>query len=257
MMMSVSRENPKALYLQVADALKQDIIDGTFKPGDRIGSQEQLVKRFKVSKITIRKAIEILETEGYVTISHGIGTFVKQEKVEQTLGELQSLTDIIKGSGFNPEVKVIKMYKKTLETSNENLDKQIEVLAIERIHSIEKKPIALARAYIPWEIGQQLKSIELENNTIYELLENKLNITLSHGEQSIEACPANEELSKVLDVKVGTPLLKASRLTFDNQENLVEKISFYYRYDVFGFKIKLNRYSITPMWPTKIPKSDA
>lgn len=188
-----------------------------------------------------------------MTTIHGKGTFVKQDKVEQELGALTSLTDVIKMHGYNPQVKVIrKEDRTTTATFSENeYDEKIDCMYIERVHIIEDETIALAQAYIPNTYGQSLSKTELEQNTIYELLEDKFKMTLGEADQSIEAVPADEYLSEVLKVDTGTPLLKAQRLVFNSSNEFVEKIIFYYRHDTFAFKVKLNSMSITPMWPTK------
>lgn len=251
--MSVSRDSPIALYLQIANLLKQEILSKKIKPGENIGSQRELEERFHVSKITIRKAIEILEKEGLVITSQGKGTFVKPEKVEQTLNQLQSLSDIIKSSGYSPQVKIKKLEMVSIPTSFEQDGKQVidpYSLYIERLHTVEDLPIAFAQIYIPYNLGEKLTKYELENHTIYELFEQKLGITLGEAIQSIEACPANEALGKALDVSEGTPLLKSERLTYSTENKLVEKITFYYRFDEYAFKIKLNRANQIPMWPS-------
>ncbi|HLQ73191.1 MAG TPA: GntR family transcriptional regulator [Bacillota bacterium] len=249
--MSVSRGNPVALYLQIANVLKDEILTGKLEPGVRIGTQKELEERFDVSKITVRKAIEILEGENFVTTIHGKGTFVKKAMVEQTLDKLQSLTDIIKKSGFNPQVKVERM--EVLPLHDEYVSAEaIESLYIERLHIVEDKPIALAEAYIPYEWSQHFTKDELQKHTIYDLLENKLNISLDEAVQSIEASPASASLGEKLGVKEGSPILKAKRYTYSTDQKLVEKITFYYRYDVFAFKVNLNRASITPMWPNLV-----
>lgn len=247
-MMSVSRGNPVALYLQIADVLKNEILTGKLEPGERIGTQKELEDRFDVSKITVRKAIEVLEEENFVTTIHGKGTFVIKEKVEQTLDKLQSLTDVIKKSGFNPKVKVERMEVMPLDDETVS-DRPIESLYIERLHIVEDRPIALAIGYIPYEWSQHFTKTELENHTIYDLLEAKQNVKLGEAEQSIEAAPASKSLGEILGVEEGSPLLKAKRYTYNTDHKLVEKITFYYRYDVFAFKVNLNRASITPMWP--------
>src|SRR5699024_4178358 len=203
------------LYIQIAEKLRQEILAGEIKPGKRIGSQRELEERFKVSKITVRKAIEVLEKEGLVITSHGKGTYVKQEKVEQTLDELQSLSDVIKKSGFNPQVKINEMKKvnkiKVLDIHGELPLKQSvrynEYLYIERLHIVEESPIALAKAYIPLEFGIEFTQTELEQFTIYELLEKKFDIMLGEAVQSIEAFPANAKLGELLNVPEGSPLL--------------------------------------------------
>lgn len=256
-LLTVSRDNPIAMYLQIANVLKQEILSGKIKPGEKIGSERELEERFQVSKITIRKAVEILGKEGLVLTSQGKGTFVKPKKVEQTLDQLQSLSDIIKNSGYHPQVKITKLEMvSTLNIFLQEKDSEIDshCLYIERLHTVEELPIAFAQVYIPYNLGEKLTKNELENNTIYELLENKLGITLGEAIQSIEACPASEALGKALDVPEGSPLLKAERLTYSTQNKLIEKITFYYRFDEYAFKIKLNRANLIPMWPPILDK---
>lgn len=251
-MLTVSRDNPIALYLQIANKLKQEILSKKIKPGEKIGSQRELEERFQVSKITIRKAIELLEKEGLVLTSQGKGTFVKPEKVEQTLDQLQSLSDIIKNSGYTPQVKIKKLEMVSTPASfkqDENEEIDPYCLYIERLHTVEELPIAFAQVYISYDLGEKITKNELENHTIYELLEQKLGITLGEAIQSIEACPASGTLGKVLDVPEGSPLLKAERLTYSSDNKLIEKITFYYRFDEYAFKIKLSRASQIPMWP--------
>ena len=247
--MSVSKEQPMVLYQQVASTLKEEILNGTLAQGKRIGSQKELEDRFNVSKITIRKAISLLEEDDLVVTIHGKGTYVTKDKVKQNLDHLQSLTDIIKMSGFEPKIAVIK--KEHVKLEDTFIDETgIECLYVERLHSIKENPVAIAKIYIPAEYGETINETELEANTIYELLE-KQGIAVKHATQSIEACPATEALGKILNVDVGTPLLKAKRYTYNTEGKLVEKIVFYYRYDAFAFKVDLNSISITPMWPSE------
>lgn len=249
--MIVSKNEPVAFYLQVANSLKEDIFTGKFKSGQSIGSQKELGELFGVSRITIRKAIEVLEKENLVTTIHGKGTFVKQDKVEQQLDGLKSLTDVIKTHGYDPKVEVIKKENRKTNGSFSETEQEIDCLYIERIHIVEDEVIALAKIYIPNIYGSEITKDDLENNTIYDLLERKFEVELGEADQSIEACPADKELSEILNVKIGSPLLKAQRLVFSKENELIEKITFYYRYDAFAFKVKLNSISITPMWPTK------
>lgn len=251
-MLQISRNYPVALYLQIAAALEQDIRSDKIKQGERIGTQLELEKRFEVSKVTIRKAIEALENKGLVVTIHGKGTFVRPEKVEQALNHLKGLTDIINESGFDSYVKITTM-KMVLDeevflSDIESADKS-KYLYIERLHFIKEKPIALAKIYLPYEIGKQLDKKELESQTLYSLLEQKLGITIGEATQFIEACPADDKLVDTLEVQKGTPLLKIERDTLNNANKLIEKIVFYYRHDAFSLKIKLNRPDKDSIWP--------
>lgn len=228
-------------------------MNGEVGPGERIGTQLELEKRFEVSKITVRKAIEVLEKEGIVITVHGKGTYVKHAKVEQTLDELQSLTAIIKKSGYQPKVKVVSLETvATVEAFLENNDRPDDTYCkyIERLHTVEDKPIALACVYIPYGIGEQLTEEELEKFSIYELLENKLDLKIGEAVQTIESLPANEEIGQLLKVPKNFPLLKAERLTYSEENEILEKITFFYPFNEYAFRIKLKRASKMPMWPS-------
>lgn len=247
--MTISRNNPLAMYLQIANKLKQEIFSKKYKPGEKIGTQRELEERFNVSKITVRKAIEVLQNEGLVMTSHGRGTFVKPEKVEQSLDQLHSLSEIIQHSGYSPHVQIYKIATLTKDECfiPEDTDSE-EFLYIERLHTVNDKPIAFAQAYIPYALSVNWTKEDLEQTAIYDLLEQQ-GIQIGHASQLIEACPATDKLAQRLAVKEDSPLLKAERTTFCVNNKLIEKIIFYYRYEEYSFKINLNRADQSPMWP--------
>ncbi len=173
------------------------------------------------------------------------------DKVEQTLDNLQSLSDIIKQSGFDSEIKILKMEmipdNGILVLENKENTQQY-CLYIERLHIVKEKPIALAQIYLPFYIGGKLSKQELESQTVYRLLEQKFGITIGEAIQNIEACPADDKLVSSLQVPKGSPLLKIKRVTVDKNNRPIEKIIFHYRYDEFSLKIKLSRTDHNLIW---------
>lgn len=246
-MMRIYRDNPKPLYRQIAEILKDKIIGEEFQPGDNIGTQTELKDQFHVSTITIRQAVKLLEKEKLVVTKQGKGTFVKPRKVEQELLRLQSLSAVIEESGYMPTVEI-----RTFTLVDTPADIKIfgpECFYIERIHKIDEEPIALSHIYLPYAIGNELTSKDLENQTIYQLLESKFGTEVGEAVQRIESCPAIKDLAEFLEVPEGTPLLKAARIAYDKSNTPVEKITFYYRHNEFKFKIKLTAANQDSLWP--------
>ncbi|QPM66828.1 FadR/GntR family transcriptional regulator [Atribacter laminatus] len=68
--------NKKKVYEEIADQIRERIINGQFKPGDKLPSERLLAKNFGVSVPTIRQALGTLSATGYIKIIHGSGTFV-------------------------------------------------------------------------------------------------------------------------------------------------------------------------------------
>ncbi len=64
------------IYEQVVSQIKSNIINGELKEGDILPSVRALSSELKISALTVKKAYDFLETEGFVTTVHGKGTFV-------------------------------------------------------------------------------------------------------------------------------------------------------------------------------------
>ncbi len=75
----MAEDSGKAKYYLLMEELKKDIISGKRKPGDRLPSENELSASCHVSRHTVRKAISILEQEGFITAEHGRGTFVSRK----------------------------------------------------------------------------------------------------------------------------------------------------------------------------------
>jgi len=242
--LQLSKNELIPLYVQIAEILKEEIRGNRLKPGQNIGSQRELEERFKVSTVTVRQAISLLEKDGWVITKQGKGSFVKPVKFQENLLFLQSLTEVMTAGGIKPSVSVIKLAKVSKPKGDQGdfwSGFESECLYVERLHSINNKPIAFAEIHLPYSIGESLGKEELEERTVYDFIENKLHIKLGDAEQSIEACPANRRLAKLLEVGQGYPLLKAERVSYDSEGSPVEHIVFYYKYDEYSFKIGLKR----------------
>lgn len=244
--MVITRDDSIPMYVQIADILKEKIQHGEIKPGERLGTQQELADTFRVSKITIRQAIQQLRDQNLVITRQGKGTFVKPQKVEQELIRLQSLTEIIEESGYDPAVEILNFER--VSTPDDMKGFGAECLYIERLHSVDNKPIAYAEIHLPYYIGEILTKDDFNNHTVYHLLEHKIGTKLGEALQTIEACPAAAKQAKQLAVPKGTPMLKLERVTYDTNHASVEKIVFYYRYDAITLKVRLPSANQVSMW---------
>lgn len=73
----------KAKYMALLELLRTQIYDGKIKPGDKLPSENQLASEFNISRHTVRKALSMLENEGYIVAEHGKGTFCSQRMLHQ------------------------------------------------------------------------------------------------------------------------------------------------------------------------------
>src|ERR1700730_11992362 len=102
----INRDIGVPAYRQVADQLKSAILLGHLRIGRRVPAESELMNGSNLSRVTIRKALEILESEGLVERKQGLGTFVR-EPINQELSKVQTITEVLLARGITPRVKVI------------------------------------------------------------------------------------------------------------------------------------------------------
>ena len=96
------------LYQQLSEKIKQQITDGKLKAGDKLMTEAEFSQHFEVSRITVRKAIELLADDGFVVRKQGIGTFVAEKKLHRVVdNQIISFTEMSKMDGHVPSTELI------------------------------------------------------------------------------------------------------------------------------------------------------
>jgi GntR family transcriptional regulator len=97
----------RGLHIQLADSLRERLGDGEWAAGDRLPSEAQLSAEYRVSRSTVRGALQLLESQGRTKTRHGIGTFVSPfgREIKTGLQELQSMSETIRSHGLEPEME--------------------------------------------------------------------------------------------------------------------------------------------------------
>src|ERR1700728_3069437 len=103
----MSAANDSLLYARVETVLAGEITQGDLKVGDQLPTEDSLIARFGVSRITVRRAIQNLVSRGLVEIRRGKGTFVAAPKITQELTELSGFVEDMQAAGRNPTARVV------------------------------------------------------------------------------------------------------------------------------------------------------
>lgn len=241
------------MYLQIANIIKNQIAHGELGPGTALGSNNELAERYKVSRVTVRQALKILNDKGFVISHQGKGTYVAPTRVEDNLNSLLSLAETINASGLETRVKVIDfaLVKPPSDVRDFfRIENDAEtVMSIKRQHLIGDIPIAIAVIHIPRKLGEQITADEVEKSPLYKIFEEKLNIGIGEATQFIRASKADSDIAKFLQISKGSPVLTAERLAKSRDESPLEHIRFFYHSDRFQFRTNLWRAHDSSMWP--------
>ena len=188
-------------YRTIADELRRQITDGGLVVGAVLPSEAELAGSYGVSRVTVRKALEVLRTDGLVASRQGFGWFVAGETVHQSLGTLATIESQLAAQGRVPARKVLSFGFVDADS----------VLEVVRLNLADGQPFAVVTVWCPAELGAALSRDDVESSTFYELLP----VEFGHATQTIGAAVATEVDAERLGVPVGSALLVAERTTHD------------------------------------------
>ncbi len=230
------------LYSQIKNILLEKIDNEEYVPGDIIPSEAELQKKFNVSRITVRQAINELVVEGYLSRQRGIGTVVISNKIEEKLSKVMSFTNEMKSRGLEPSTKYAEI---GMEKANKKVAKALEinpgdyVYKLVRIRCADGEPIVVFITYLKEDLDL---SLDKENyyGSLYELIHEKNNRRVTKVKEFIEATISGTSLSEMLDIEDGSPILKRIRTSFDQNHRTLEYTESFYRSDKYRYYIELS-----------------
>jgi GntR family transcriptional regulator len=230
------------LYYKIEQDFKKKIETGTYKVGDLLPSERELIEMYGVSRLTAREAINRLVNDGLVIKIQGKGTYVASPRKDHRIGSLYSGGEEMLLHYEVIETRVLKIDK---VRADEALSKMFEVpqeeelIYIERVRSANKTPAAYMKCYIPYRYVEGIESIDLENRSLYRTLEDDYHLQLHEAQEVIEAVKADAKSARYLDIPENTPVLLNHRLTYLMDGTVIEHEIVVYRSDVFKYYNRL------------------
>ncbi|MBI4884108.1 MAG: GntR family transcriptional regulator [Actinobacteria bacterium] len=194
-------------YQEIAHTLRDRL--SAFGPGHVLPSESDLSAEFGVSRVTIRRALETLREEGLVESRQGFGWYVAMAPLQQRLGRLETIEGQLRERGINPERQILEF---AFVAAPAHVAAQLgctQVLRVKRRNLADGAPFAVVTVWCPAALGQHLSRRDVERKPFYELL----GVQLHGATQTIGAAVANEPDAILLEVPVGSPLLRCERLT--------------------------------------------
>jgi GntR family transcriptional regulator len=235
--MRLDVDSPIPLHIQIREFLRKKIDDGGYT--ERIPSEKELMEMFSVSRTTVREAVSSLVREGVLEKIHGKGTFIADTTINEWLGSIRSFTETVQNMGMKPGILLLShALGNDLEIGT--ILGATEYYSIERLRLADDIPIAIERHNYPVEIGRKLATYDLNQVTIYSVLEQN-KVVLHTGEQRITAMPASKADAKLLDISENACVLVVERTIYDPSGKVVEYYSSTLRADRFAFCVKLYR----------------
>lgn len=236
---------PVPKYYKIYEELLNEIRSGKYQENDRFPSDTDLVKKYNVSRGTVREAIKLLFQQGFLVREQGKGTFVTYKKIHQDPDQLIGFTELMHQHNLKPSAKVIK---KEITLPNANirhlmkLNDSQKTAHVVRLRFGNDQPLIIERSFFNYDLFKPIFDLDLENNSIYGLLHNHTDTKLGEALQKIEAISAGNEEHQLMGVELRTPLLLIKRLIKTTKDLIFQFSEDVYRSDRINFSTKTNPY---------------
>jgi GntR family transcriptional regulator len=241
---TLKRGAPVPLYHQLKSALLRDIEAGRWRPGERIPTEDALIERFQVSKITVRQALRDLAQQGYIRREQGRGTFVQGPPLEEGPRDLKSFTSEMRGHGFNATSRVLEQgilpapagIAERLGIAEEAL-----VFRLRRLRFADGEPMGLQTAYLAMRLVPKIDEMSFNDASLYDVLATRYALYPTAARETHQAVAVPEDLAAMLRVPAGSPALAAERLTSLGDGRPLEYVNSFMRGDRYRIVLDLAR----------------
>lgn len=231
-------------HAQISQWLRNQINNEVYQVDEKLPSENELAKKFDVSRVTIRRALQSLESESIIYRCQGLGSFVSDERATHNLVKLTDFNEDMAKAGVEPSSIVQKF--ETVDApdwllSPLNIDKDSKVLQIDRLRLGDGEPVAFDSTWLPIFYGQLINEEELTKSTIYSFLEENYDIKVIRGCYKLSAEVATEHLANTLGIDHHSPLFVIDRLSYTIGKKPLYYQKRYYRNDKVVYQMTLER----------------
>lgn len=237
---AVNKELPLALYYQIEESIRNKILTKEWKAGSKIPTETEICKMYGVSRITVRKALEALQQEGYLEKIQGKGNFVLETAVEQKLSKFYSFSEELYKKGLKENTCLLSFRRIHAEADIArplNIRPGMEVFEIIRSRFVDETPYAYECSYIPVGFGEGLTGEMITSIGLYKSL-NLFDTYLDSAREEFRAINLSAEVAEILHTVPGEAAMSLLRTTYSGFR-AVEYCKSVVRGDFFSYSVEL------------------
>ena len=233
--MPVLKRGAIPLYHQLKAAILREIDGGRWRPGERMPTEDDLARRFRVSKITVRQALRDLAQIGVIRREQGRGTFLQGPPLEE-----------------GPRISAVKLFSsRVLEhgivaappdiARRLGLEPDAAVFRLHRLRLADDRPMGVQTAYVPSALVPGIERIDFTGASLYEVLATSYGLYAASARETHQAVAMPEDVAPLLQTAVGAPALRAERLALLGDERPLECVRSIMRGDRYTVVLDLTR----------------
>ncbi len=244
----MTSELNKPLYVRIQEYIAELILSGKLAPEAKIQSEREFSEELGVSRMTVRKALTELVSEGLLERRHGSGTYVSKPRVTYESTELINHIQAMEQRNIASASQLLEFDEMV---ASRRLAEQLDVEIGDPLYRVvilrfaNRVPVILERGFFPCSRCPNLEEWDLEKTSLFDLLVNVYGADLARVSQTVEAIAANETIAQQLRVSEGFPLLRLNRTIYNaTNSKPIEYSQDYFRCDYARIHMDIELYDL-------------
>jgi GntR family transcriptional regulator len=235
----LERQNPKPLYVQLQEIIREKIEGEEWKPHSMIPSENELSKVYGVSRMTARSVVSHFVREGLLYRVQGKGTFVAEPKITTASLSYMGIREQLERMGYQTVTKLLDVKKTACPErilKKLALTRGTEVYVVERLRYLKEEPLSIHISYLPAKCCGNLETKALEDEQLCVILDQEYGLKRGKVIETLESTLAGDREADLLAVKPGYPLLLLEDIIYNKNGEPFEYTKVLFR----GDKIKIS-----------------
>ena len=212
-------------YEQISEQIRTMIRAGNLVAGQSYYSEGEIARSLGISKMPVRQAFQKLRAEGLLMIARGKRPVIGAGRVSWDFQELRGFSEEMRRRGLVPSAKLLglEMLEPDVAVAQAlRLAPGESVYRLKRLRFVNAEPVAVVTSYLPARIFPGIDRQELENQSLYHVIENTYKRKLQRAEEVIGATKAGEKDAHLLQTEPHSALLIIRETTYDEEEVAIE-----------------------------------
>ncbi len=235
-------DSPKTIpqYRKLYDILRKHILEGVYKEGDLLPSENELCQIYGMTRPTVRQSLSTLASDGYIIKHQGKGSIVHHLSKEIGILSVSGTTSAVGDRNLKTRIivkPVLKPWPQNFIFNLSELEIESGCIYMERLRLLDNIPIFYDISYLANINLPRITARQFENKSLFQILRDIYNIEIKGGEQRIKAIPASLKISSFLQLRKGEPVLHLERKMETNNQGLYLYSSIFCnteKYSIFG-----------------------
>ncbi len=233
-------------YTQIANDIRNQIVKQMVQANEQLPFEKDLCIKYKVSKMTVKKALDILVAEGLIVKRRGSGTFVKNisnSDMTRLLvsNQFRGLTALYSDRKVTSKLLEFAVVNSNEDVMNKlNLENEEFLYNILRVRYLDNAPFVMENTYMPINLISGLKKQHAEES-IYAYIEDKLGLKIQSSHRNITVRKSNKLEQQYLELEDNDPVAVVEQVAYIESGTAFEYSISIHRYDCFSFETVIVR----------------